>query len=72
MFKNRAVEVKLVKQSTQPDAKVLVESIDMDKLSELVKDQVQNAAVVIGGAYAAKKAVDTLSELILIAGRRYL
>jgi len=77
MFKNRALEVSMVKKNQQTegprlDGKTYVEPFDIDKINEVIKDQVQNTAMVLGAAYAAKKGIDTLSELIIIAGWRYL
>lgn len=76
MMRNRAIQVSLVKKdrpSETPYTGGVVEpSIDVDHLNDLVKDQVQHIAMTIGGLLLAKKAADTLSELILIAGRKHL
>lgn len=72
MFKNRALEVRVKKTDNNAASNPTVETLDLDKLNEVAKEQIQHVATIVGVLYLGKKATDTFAELILIAGRRYL
>lgn len=75
-MRGRAIQVSLVRKPSAPTtdgaAVPVAEVLDPDQINALVKDQVQNLAMSVGTVLLVKKAADTLSELILIAGRKHL
>jgi hypothetical protein len=75
MFKNRALEVKVVKNPKQdnPEAPTKrVQERDLLMYNYIVKDQVKNAAIVVGGAVCAKALLTTLGEIAIITAKAKL
>lgn len=77
MLKDRAVQVSLVRKSSPGVATEGAEPlVDTEKivaqLDDVFTKQLQNVALTVGTLLLAKKAADTLSELILITGRKYI
>jgi len=66
MFKNRSLQVKMVKDETEPQSPTsLLPALDYEKLDQLIRQYARAAAV--GGVliYAAVKAIDTTSTVIV-------
>lgn len=66
----RAIQVSLAKKNAITDGEG--QAVDPAVINNLVTAQVQNIAVTIGAVILLKKGADTLSELILIAGKKYI
>lgn len=68
MFKNHTVQMKVVKdqpapaQPTQPPIWQRRSFIEL--VNKTTQEQLRNAAVVAGGLYAAKKILDTASDIV--------
>lgn len=74
-MKNRALQVSLVRkdaQGTTIDGPPAEPMVDPEVINRIAKEQIENIAKTIGAILLTKKAADTVSELILIAGRKYL
>jgi hypothetical protein len=69
MILNRSLKVSMVKDAPVGDA---VATLTPDEINQIVKTQVDHIAVTVGVILLTKKAADTVSELILIAGRKYI
>jgi len=67
----RAFQVKLVKEGSA-SAGPSGADVTPEEINALVKDQVEHLVLSIGALLLAKKAADTVSELILIAGRKHI
>lgn len=68
MFKDRAVQVRFVKEPalTRAQAVHKQEAVWTPEIvSALIQDQIQNIIFSVGVVYVAKVAVDTLSDVIL-------
>lgn len=62
----RQIQVKLVKPSKTADAEEATrEPLDLDKINELVADQIFNTGVVVVGAITAVKVVDTVCKIAI-------
>lgn len=67
MFKNRALQVRMVKPDGQGGTQTtVIQTIDPEKLNQIVKDQVRNIGIVVGAIMLANKVLDTTSTLIII------
>lgn len=69
MFKKHALQVQMVntkKQNTVND-ETAASKLDFDKINTIAKEQTKNIAIAVAGLYAAKKVVDTVSEIAVIA-----
>ena len=72
-MRNRALQVRMVKTDALTGVGAPeVPAIDPAAINIMVAEQVQNIAMTVGTVLLVKKAADTLSELILIAGRKYI
>lgn len=71
-MKNRAIQVRMVKGDAVATDAPVAPVIDPAELDRILKGQVEHIALTIGMLLLAKKAADTASELILIAGRKYI
>lgn len=71
-MKKRALQVRMVPLENSSGGAEPAPVIDPEQINDMVKDQVQTIAITIGAVLLAKKAADTVSELILIAGRKYI
>lgn len=60
----RQIQVKLVKPSKTAE-EATHEPLDLDKINELVADQVFNTGVVVVGAITAVKVVDTVCKIAI-------
>lgn len=71
-MKNRALQVRMVRTDQPADnaQDVHISAIDPKELNELVKDQVQHIALLVGAALVTKKAAETVSEVIILAAKR--
>lgn len=70
MFKNRSLQLKMVKENpTTSNAAHSSEKLNWspEQISKIAKDQVRNLAVVVAGVYAVKVALDTTSEIAINA-----
>lgn len=71
MFSNRSLQVQLIKKpktpktttSSTPDSS----TIDLQKISPIIKEHVKHTAVAIVGVYAAIVALNTASEIAVNA-----
>lgn len=71
MFKNRAIQVQMVKKSTDgSNATAQSTSLDLDDLSKVIKDQIQNVAIAVGGVLVANKVLNTVSEITVIVAQK--
>lgn len=69
----RALQVSMVKKDPVSGAVVPeTPTLTPEQINQIALDQVQNLALTIGALLLCKKAADTASELILIAGRKYI
>jgi len=67
MFKNRALQVRMVKPNDQGGTETtVIQTIDPEKLNKIIKDQVRNIGLVVGSIMLANKVLDTTSTLIII------
>lgn len=72
MFKDRALQVKMVKTSGQ---EALTDDIvthvmpDLEQIDKIAKEQVLHVAVAVGAILAGKIVLTTLSEIALITAR---
>lgn len=68
MFKNRSLQVQMVKTPKQKDSTDTHECAHMslEQINVFAKDQVRNLAVVSAGLYAAKKVLDTTCQIAII------
>jgi hypothetical protein len=68
-FKDRALQVKMIRTTDAPDDTIdeLVERLTMDpkEINDLLKDQIQNLGVVIVGVAAGITALATAREVIV-------
>lgn len=76
-MRGRAIQVSLVRKDRPtsgqtPEGAPIAEGLDPEQINDLITDQVHNIAITIGALLLTKKAADTVSELILIAGRKHL
>jgi hypothetical protein len=67
-MKNRALQVRLVRADAPANTGESAATIDLDQVNDLVT----HVAFAVGGVLVVKKAMDTLSDLILIAGAKHL
>jgi len=67
MFKNRSIQVKMIKDSDQQVTTAHQPKVwTPEKIQSFARDQVKYVALVGGGLYAAKKILDTTCEIALI------
>lgn len=71
-MKNRSLKVSLVRDDPTQPAGAAPAPIDPEAINEIVINGVNHVAITVGVIILSKKAADTLSELILIAGRKYI
>lgn len=66
MLKNRAFQVKMVKtdDASAPEAPAS-RPVDLQEINEIAQDQVVNAALAVGGAVVAVKALNIVGEIIV-------
>lgn len=71
MFKNRELKVQFVKTPKQNanTEKEQRPNMTPGQITRLVQQNVQSAAFILGVCYAGKKALDTASEIALLAAR---
>lgn len=63
MFKNRSVQVRFVK--ADPSSSEDAPNVDIDRIGEVVGEQIANTAFVVVGAIVAVKVVDTLCKIAI-------
>lgn len=70
MFKNRALQVRMVKSNPQDstDATV-VTNLDPEQINKIAKEQVKNVAIAVGVVVAGSKLMNTVSEIAIIAAK---
>lgn len=71
-MKNRALQVRMVRSDPVTGTAVESPSLGVEQINEIATEQLQNIAKTIGALILVKKGADTLSELLLIAGRKYI
>lgn len=73
MFKNRALNIQVVKKtpSQENDATktATLPTVSPDEIAKIFADTAGTAAVLVATLYAGKKLLDTSSEIALIAAR---
>jgi hypothetical protein len=75
MFGNRAVSVQLVKQpkaGKDATTETVTADVDWDKIGKIAQETSQTVAKVAVLAYAAKKLIDTASQIAIVAARAKL
>lgn len=75
MFRNRALQVKMVKDNKEPSFSSTTTGhwhLEPEQINKIVKDQVKNTVIVVGGALAAKKLLSTICEVAVIAAKAKL
>ena len=71
-MRKRALQVRMVPVTAPTGDAEATPAVSPEELNRIAKEQVENLAITVGAVLLAKKAADTLSELILIAGRKYI
>ena len=73
MFKNRALEVKVVKNSEKetprPNVFAAASRRDIEHFNKMFLNNVKVIAILGGAGYALRKTVDTASEIAIIAAK---
>jgi hypothetical protein len=71
MFKNRELKVQVVKTPKQNADATRGASVRMtpEYITSMIRVNAKDAAILIGIGYAAKKVLDTTSEIALMAAR---
>jgi hypothetical protein len=69
MFKNRALEVRMVKSTPNGDTPNtnVVSTLTPDQINEILQAQVKNVAIAVGVVVAGAKLLNTVSEIAVIA-----
>lgn len=70
MFKNRALQVRMVKSNPQDstDATV-VHNLDPEQINMIAKEQIKNVAIAVGAVVAGSKFLSTVSEIAIITAK---
>lgn len=71
-MKNRSLQVRVVKTDPTTGDAAESPSLSVEQINAIASAQLQNVAKTIGALILVKKGADTLSELMLIAGRKYI
>ena len=73
MFKNRSIEMKVVKnpkQETPASHGMSPNQIrDLEHYNQMLKDNVKNVALLAGAGYTLKRVLDVTSEIVIIAAK---
>lgn len=67
MFKNRAVQVKMVNTKKQDAAEKTEPTFDFEKIAKIVKENAKPVIVTIAAVVAANKVLDTACDIAVIA-----
>lgn len=68
MFKNRALQVRVVKTNQNEDffaEPIEMPSVDPEKINQILTEQMQNVAKAVGGLLILSFVLNTTSELIV-------
>lgn len=63
MFKNRSVQVRMVKDTAEQSAPTLLTSVDFEKIDKTLREYTKKVAIGAVLVYAAVKTIDTASEI---------
>lgn len=71
MFKNRSIEMKVVKTPKQNDSYIRIPRprLTPEQITEISKDTARTAAFLAGAGYTLKKVVDVASEIAIITAK---
>lgn len=72
MFKNRAIQVKMVKTSKNEDTSEPIEErvhVDPEQINKIAKDFVTHTAIVVGAVVVGTTVLNTLSKIAIITAK---
>lgn len=65
LFQKHALQVKMVKADSDTPEATAKPAVDLQEINEIAQDQVVNAAIAVGGAVVAVKALNIFGEIVL-------
>lgn len=72
MFKNRAIQVKMVKTPKNDDAAEPIEErvdVDFELINKIAKDFVTHTAIVVGAVVVGTTVLNTISKIAIITAK---
>lgn len=69
MFKNRAFQVKLVKDTATTPDDTEVKAVDPTEIAEIVVEAATKIAIVVGGVVAANRILKTTCEVAVVVAK---
>lgn len=72
MFKNRAIQVTMVKTPKNEDAAEPIEervNVDLEQINKIAKDFVTHTAIVVGAVVVGTTVLNTVSKIAIITAK---
>jgi hypothetical protein len=72
MFKDRAIQVRMVKSVPSGDTTdtTAVQTLSTEQINEIAGEQIRNLAIAVGGVMAASTLLTTVSKIAVINAKR--